>query len=78
MSLRNAFTSLGDYVHAFLGFLSCLVNALPYGWIPSLLIMLVFMAYEALEAERPAESYYDLVEFICGFILAVPVLQLLM
>ena len=73
-SVKNAFKSIGDCVHAALGFLACLVNIAPYGWIPSLVIILAFIAYEALEAENPTESYFDLVEFICGFVLGLPIL----
>ena len=72
--IRNAFTSLSDIFHAILGFIACLVNVLPYGWIVSLIITLIFTVYEALEAETPAESYHDLIEFLVGFALALPLL----
>ena len=77
MSLRNAFRDPYDWLHAALGFAACLINLLPYGWIPSIAIMLTFVVYETLQAEKPIDSYCDILEFLVGCMLAVPVLLFL-
>gem|GEM_PF-2619408 len=74
MRLRNAFRKPSDLFHAIIGFIACLFNFLPFGWIPSLLIILIFAIYESLQAESPIQSYCDLVEFLVGFVLALPLL----
>jgi hypothetical protein len=68
---REAFTEISDIFHAFIGFLSAFNLLFPYGWISSLLIALIFFVYEALEGESPLCSYFDLVEFLCGFALGL-------
>jgi len=72
--IRNAFTYWTDWLHAILGFIACLINILPYGWIVSIVIILIFVVYQAVEAEAPMESYHDLIEFVVGFMLGLPVL----
>jgi len=74
LRLRNAFRKPSDLFHATLGFVACLFNLLPFGWIPSLLIILVFAIYESLQTESPVQSYCDLIEFLVGFVLALPLL----
>jgi len=77
MSLRNAFRDPYDWLHAALGFAACLINLLPYGWILSMTFMFAFVVYEALQAEKPLDSYCDLLEFLVGYALAVPLLLFL-
>jgi len=72
LKTKNAFRNPSDIVHAILGFAACLVNTLPYGWIVSLVTVLAYTIYEALDAETPRESYHDLIEFLVGFITALP------
>ena len=73
---KNAFTSSSDILHGFIGFIACLVNRIPYGWIISFLITLVFVIYEAKQPESPRESYHDLIEFTVGWILGFPFLKI--
>ncbi|MCW1308319.1 MAG: hypothetical protein OH337_03865 [Candidatus Parvarchaeota archaeon] len=66
---RNAFRSLDDVWHAVIGFIASTLRRYSYGWIISITITLIFIIYQALEAEEEIESYEDIVEFITGFII---------
>jgi len=71
----NAFRKLSDIFHALLGFIAGIVNLAPYGYIVSICITLIFVIYEALQAESPVSTYCDLTEYSVGFILAAPLLR---
>ncbi|MCW1308314.1 MAG: hypothetical protein OH337_03840 [Candidatus Parvarchaeota archaeon] len=69
MRPRNAFTSLDDFIHAIVGFAASILKSIHlYGVIISLIITLIFMVYQALEAESRVQSVEDIVEFTAGFI----------
>jgi hypothetical protein len=69
---RNAFTSWTDIWHAVLGFTCSALRHLPGLWkLLSLTVALIFVVYEALQAEDRVTSYEDLLEFTIGFILGV-------
>jgi hypothetical protein len=70
--IRNAFTSLDDYIHALIGFVCGWLAKCPFPVkLSSLAIFLVFMVYQSLEGEEPIESYCDIVEFLVGFTLSL-------
>jgi hypothetical protein len=67
--IRNAFTSIDDYLHALIGFICAFLAKYPFPVkLSSLVVFLVFMVYQSLEDEEPIESYCDIVEFLVGFI----------
>jgi len=76
MNVKNAFRTATSILHGLAGFIAGIVNVLPYGWTASLALTLVYFVYQALEAESPIDSYVNLTEFICGFIIAIPVIRL--
>jgi hypothetical protein len=65
--VRNAFREPWDWLHFLLGFLSAVFVFYPV----SLFIVVAFIIYEALQAESPESSYFDLVEFLCGFMVGL-------
>lgn len=67
---RNAFMEWSDIVHAFFGFISGLT--IKFKPLLSIIFIVIFIVYQALEAETPEQSYQDLVEFITGFIVSIP------
>jgi len=66
ISRRNAFREAWDWFHFLLGFLSALLLAFPFGWFSSLVLTVVFIVYEALQAESPIDSYMDIIEYLAG------------
>ena len=70
--IRNAFTSLDDYIHALIGFICAFTARYPFPVkLLSITVFLVFMVYQSLENEEPVESYCDIVEFLVGFTLCL-------
>jgi hypothetical protein len=65
MRKRNAFRRWTDWFHAFVGFVVVVLARLGY-WLTGLLIVVVFVVYESLEAESVEDSYFDLVEMLTG------------
>lgn len=68
---RSAFKEKWDWFHAFIGFLSAICLLVHYGWISSLLIAVIFLIYESTQKEPPKKSYFDIVEFLVGFIIGL-------
>jgi hypothetical protein len=65
----NAFTNWTDVLHAILG-LACAMLRRVF-WPLSLVMILAFAVYEALEAESRLDSYEDLVEFMIGSLIGL-------
>jgi hypothetical protein len=65
MRRRNAFRRWTDWFHAFVGFVVVVLARLGY-WLTGLIILLVFVVYQSLEAESVEDSYYDLCEMLVG------------
>ena len=65
MRRRNAFRRWSDWFHAFVGFVVVVLARLGY-WLAGLLIVVVFVVYQSLEAESVEDSYFDLVEMLTG------------
>jgi hypothetical protein len=69
--LRNAFRRWTDVAHALMGFAVGAVKAYaPFGWLAAFAFTVAFIVYQSVEAEPAEESYCNLVEFICGYMLA--------
>ena len=67
MRARNLFRTWKDLLHIVLGFIaSALIG---YIWFLSLAITLTFIIYQSVEEETRIDSCYDLVSFLCGFVL---------
>jgi hypothetical protein len=65
MRRRNAFRRWTDWFHAFVGFVVVVLARLGY-WLAGLIILVVFVVYQSLEAETVEESYFDLVQMLVG------------
>jgi len=65
MRKKNAFRRWTDWFHAFVGFVVVVLARLGY-WLAGLVILVVFVVYESLEAESVEDSYFDLVEMLTG------------
>jgi len=67
MSARNAFKKWTDLLHLALGIVAGALLKFPMGWTASLFIAVVYLIYQAAEAEEPFDSYMDMVEWLMGF-----------
>jgi hypothetical protein len=65
MRKKNAFRRWTDWFHAFVGFVVVVLARLGY-WLAGLIILVVFVVYQSLEAETVEESYFDLVQMLVG------------
>ena len=70
--IRNAFRHWTDVFHGALGFIACIVNLIGGGWKISLFIIACFLYYQSFDVESPFKSACDILEFICGFMVAFP------
>jgi type IV secretory pathway TrbD component len=71
MSTENIFKGATDWLHILIGFIAGIFLLLPFGWLASLFIAVLFAVYQALDSETRIESIEDMVEFIYGFIIAI-------
>jgi len=71
-TLRAGFERTTDYFHLILGFLSGIAMVFPFGWAISMVAIFIYLIYQIVEKEPREETYYDLVEFLCGYALSLP------
>jgi len=75
MRVLNALKHYTDWIHIILGMLTKVLVI--FSPLLSLLILLTFIVYEALQRESKSESYFDLIEFLVGYIIGDIALSLL-
>lgn len=77
--VENAFKRKTDVFHFAVGFFACIINIAGFiGLITSIFASVAFIIYQTGEDEPRIESYINLVEFILGFISALPFIILLL
>jgi hypothetical protein len=73
--IKNAFKKKTDVAHFIMGFAAGIVNI--FGFIGNILSafgVAVFIIYQTGEEEPRIESYINMLEFVLGFIFAIPFL----
>lgn len=76
--IENAFKRKTDVFHLAVGFFACIINTVGFiGFMISIFTIVTFIVYQTGEEEPRVESYINLLEFVLGFILALPFIILL-
>jgi hypothetical protein len=73
--IKNAFKKKTNVAHFVIGFAAGIVNIFGFlGSVLSAFITAVFIIYQTGEKEPRIESYINMLEFVLGFIFAIPFL----